>query len=276
MLSNINMTAVSEIWSVTKVEEKRLPPALEFLGKKALVTGGSKGIGRAVALALAARGADVMVVGRDQEDLRTVCEEIARLGRKALAACVDVSSREEVEHLVSRLIPEFGGVDIYVNNAGITVLKHLLETTPEEMDRVLDTNLKGAVYCLTGVARRMIEQARGGCIIIITSINALWPLASQAVYSATKAALEALVRCLAVDLAPAGIRVNSVAPGAIRTGMNKHFTPEVIERLNARIPLGRIGEPEDIGEVVAFLASDAARYLTGSTIVADGGYMLRK
>ncbi|NLG84291.1 MAG: SDR family oxidoreductase [Firmicutes bacterium] len=251
-------------------------PAPELLGKNALVTGGSKGIGRAVALALAARGADVMVVGRDREDLRSVCEEINRLGRQARAACVDVSSREEVERLVNELVPAFGGVDIYVNNAGIPVLKHLLETTPEEMDRVLDTNLKGAVYCLTGIARRMLEQGRGGCIIVVTSINALWPLPGQAVYSATKAALEALVRCLAVDLAPAGIRVNSVAPGAIRTAMNKHFTPEVIERLNARIPLGRIGEPEDIGEVGAFLASDAARYLTGSTIVVDGGYMLRK
>jgi NAD(P)-dependent dehydrogenase (short-subunit alcohol dehydrogenase family) len=121
----------------------------------------------------------------------------------------------------------------------------------------------------------MIKQGRGGSIVIVTSINAIAPLPGQAFYSCTKAALEALMRCLAADLAKEGIRVNSVAPGAIATDMNNHFTPEVVERLAAKIPAGRVGEPADIGDVVAFLSSDEARYITGSTIVADGGYLLR-
>ena len=121
----------------------------------------------------------------------------------------------------------------------------------------------------------MLSQGRAGNIVVITSIDALWPLPSQAIYTSTKTALEASVRCLAADLAPAGIRVDSVAPGAIHTDMNKHFSPEVMERLNAMIPLGRVGEPDDVGEVVAFPFSDAARYITGSTIVVDGGFLLR-
>lgn len=244
-------------------------------GKTAVVTGGSKGIGRDVALALARDGADVIVVSRHADEAGKVAAEIEALGRRALAAGVDVSMPEQVEALMTETVPRFGGVDIYVNNAGITTMKRLLDTTPDEIEAILATNLKGAMYCLRGAARRMIEQGRGGNIVIVTSINALWPLPTQAVYSSTKAALEVLVRCLAVDLAPAGIRVNSVAPGAIRTDMNRHFTPEVTARLAARIPLGRVGEPDDVGGVVRFLVSDAARYITGSTVVVDGGYMLR-
>ncbi|MGE5551351.1 MAG: SDR family NAD(P)-dependent oxidoreductase [Bacteroidota bacterium] len=252
-----------------------LPLTSSLAGKIALVTGGSKGIGRAVALALAGRGADVIVAARHNDALQRVAGEIETLGRRALAACVDVASREEVEALMTKVVPAFGGVDVFVNNAGITVFKHLLETTPEEAERILNTNLKGAINCITGAAGQMLRQGRGGSIVIMTSINALWPLPGQAFYSATKAALEALVRCLASDLASAGIRVNSVAPGAIDTDMNNHFTPEVVQRLSSRIPLGRVGVSEDIGEVVAFLASDAARYVTGTTMVVDGGYLLR-
>jgi NAD(P)-dependent dehydrogenase (short-subunit alcohol dehydrogenase family) len=244
-------------------------------GKIAAVTGGSKGIGRAAALALARQGADVMVISRKVEEGQKVAAEIQTLGCRSQAIGLDVKVRSKVDEVFSSIIPAFGGLDIFVNNAGITTMKRLLETSPEEIDRILDTNLKGAIHCLTNASRYMIRQGRGGNIILMTSINALWPLPSQAVYSATKAALEALMRCLASDLARSGIRVNSVAPGAIYTDMNSHFTPEVIEKLNAKIPLGRIGEPQDIGEVVSFLASDAARYITGATIVADGGYLLR-
>ncbi|MGE5597994.1 MAG: SDR family NAD(P)-dependent oxidoreductase [Bacteroidota bacterium] len=244
-------------------------------GKIAVVTGGSKGIGRDVALALAHEGADVIVVSRHLHEAETVAAEIEALGTRALAAAVNVADHEQVQALMAETVPAFGGIDIYVNNAGITVMKGLLDTSPAEIDAILNTNLKGAMYCLSGAARQMREQGRGGNIVIITSINALWPLSRQAVYSSTKAALEVLVRCLAVDLAPHGIRVNSVAPGAIKTDMNAHFTPEVIERMNARIPLGRVGEPADIGGVVSFLVSDAARYMTGSTLVVDGGFMLR-
>ena len=176
---------------------------------------------------------------------------------------------------MTSIVPEFVGVDIFVNNAGVTRRKHLLETTPEEIEEIINTNLKGAIYCLTGAAQQMLRQDRGGNIVIVTSINALNPLPSQAVYSSTKAALEALVRCLATDLASSNIRVNSVAPGAINTDMNKHFTPEILAKLESRIPLGRVGDSEDVGEVVSFLVSDSARYITGATIVVDGGFLLR-
>lgn len=257
------------------MNEASPPGAWSLQGKIAVVTGASKGIGRSVALALGRQGADVIVAARNGDQLQQVVREIEALGRRARAACVDVSSGAEVKDLMSAVVPEFGGVDIYVNNAGITAFKHLLETAPDEIQGIIDTNLKGAITCIAGAARQMLTQGRGGNIIVVTSINALWPLPSQALYSATKAALEALVRCLAADLASAGIRVNSVAPGAIETDMNRHFTPEIIQRLNARIPLGRVGQPADIGDVVGFLASDAARYITGATIVADGGYLLR-
>ena len=184
------------------------PDALSLEGKVAVVTGGSKGIGRSVALALAGRGADVIVAARHGQELRRVAGEVEGLGRRARAVCLDVGSRAEVDEFMSSAVPEFGGIDIYVNNAGVTVFKHLLETTPEEVERILDTNLKGAINGVTGAARQMIQQGRGGVIVFVTSINALWPLPKQAIYSASKAALEALVRCLAADLARDRIRVN--------------------------------------------------------------------
>ena len=244
-------------------------------GKIGVVTGGSKGIGRSIALSLARQGADLIVISRHLDEARLVAEEAEMLGVRALPVRVDVSDKHQVHDLMTSIVPEFGGVDIFVNNAGVTRRKHLLETTSEEIEEIIDINLKGAIYCLTGSARQMLLQNRGGNIVIVTSINALDPLPGQAVYSSTKAALEALVRCLAVDLASANIRVNSVAPGAISTDMNKHFTPEVLAKLESRIPLGRVGKPNDIGEVVSFLVSDSARYITGATIVVDGGFLLR-
>lgn len=201
--------------------------------------------------------------------------EIIKIGRRAEAVCVDVTSRKQIENFMQNIVPTFGGVDILVNNAGITVMKPMIDTLPDEIDRIIDTNMKGAIYILQNAAKLMVQQGRGGSIIVITSINAVAPLPSQAIYSSTKAALEALMRCLAVDVARYGIRANSVAPGAIATDMNSHFTPEVIKRVTAKIPLGKVGTADDIADVVTFLASDAARYITGSTIVADGGYLLR-
>lgn len=244
-------------------------------GKVAVVTGASKGIGRATALALAKQGADVVLAARNKIQLDEVAREIEKLGRRAETVCVDVTSKEQIDEMMENMVPAFGGVDIFVNNAGVTVMKRFIETQPEDIDNIFDTNLKGAIYFLQGAAKLMIKQGRGGSIVIVTSINAVAPLPSQAFYSSTKAALEALMRCLAADLARYHIRVNSVAPGAIATDMNSHFTPEVVERVAAKIPLGRVGESDEIGDVVAFLASDAARYITGATIIADGGYLLR-
>jgi len=244
-------------------------------GKIAVVTGASKGIGKGVALTLAGQGADVILAARNQSQLDEVASEIEGMGRRAKAVCVDVTSKEQIDDMMQKAVPEFGGVDIFVNNAGVTVMKRITDTSHEDINRIIDTNLKGAMFFLQNAGKLMTRQGRGGSIVIVTSINAIAPLPTQAVYSSTKAALEALMRCLAADVAKDGIRVNSVAPGAIYTDMNSHFTPEVVERVLTKIPLGRVGEAGEIADVVAFLASDAARYITGSTIVADGGYLLR-
>lgn len=244
-------------------------------GKIAVVTGASKGIGRGIAIALARQGADVVLAARNKSQLDEAAYEIEKIGRRAKAVCVDVTSKEQIDNMMQNIVAAFGGVDIFVNNAGITVMKRILDTLPEDIDSIFNTNLRGAIYFLQDAARQMIKQGKGGSIIIVTSINAIAPLPSQAFYSSTKAALEALMRCLASDLAKEGIRVNSVAPGAIATDMNNHFTPEAVERVSSKIPIGRIGEPAEIADVVTFLASDAARYITGTTIIADGGYLMR-
>lgn len=245
-------------------------------GKRAVVTGGSRGIGRGVALSLARQGADVLLVARDAGRMQEVEREIEQLGRRARSVQVDVRDHAAIDALMADAVEQFGGMDIFVSNAGVTSMTRLLDTPQEQVDRIIDTNLKGSIQFLQAAGRRMIQQGRGGAIVIVTSINALWPLPSQAVYSSTKAALEALMRCMASDLAKHGIRVNSVAPGAIRTDMNPHFTPEVEARVEKMIALRRVGTAEEIGDVVAFLASEAARYVTGSTIVADGGFLLRQ
>lgn len=245
-------------------------------GKKAVVTGGSRGIGRGIALSLARQGADVLLVARDQAQMEQVEREVRALGRQARSARVDVRDAAAIDALMEKEVEAFGGIDIFISNAGVTSMTRLLDTPQDQVDRIIDTNLKGSIHFLQAAAGRMVKQGRGGAIVIITSINALWPLPSQAVYSSTKAALEALMHCMASDLAKHGIRVNSVAPGAIRTDMNAHFTPEVEARVEKMIALRRIGTAEEIGDVVAFLASEAARYVTETTLVADGGYLLRQ
>ena len=243
--------------------------------KKAVVTGGSKGIGAAAAIALAREGADVLLVARDENGLKSVQSQIIKIGRRCEYIKMDIGNPAEVERFENSL-HDFGGVDLYINNAAFTIRKSIIKTSYEEMFSLYQTNFFGAILMTQAAARCMKAQNRGGAITFVTSINALSPLPNQGIYSCTKASLEAAVKSLAAELAPYNIRVNSVAPGAVLTDMNPGLIGERADNLAKTIPLGHIGTPEEIADVIVFLCSAQAQYITGSTIVAGGGFLLRK
>ena len=252
-------------------------------GGRALVTGASRGIGRGIALGLAAAGADVAVnyhvppsaeFGHDNaSDAAAVVAEIEAMGRRAVAVRADVSSAAEVTAMVDEVAAALGGLDILVNSAGICPFHDVL-TMPEELwDRVHSVNLKGAFLCSQAAARVMVAAGRGGRIISVSSISALVGGGTQAHYTPTKAGLHSLMQSMAIALGPHGITCNSVMPGAIATDINAEDWSDEDKRayLNGRIPLGRIGEPDDVAGPVVFLASAAARYVTGAGLLVDGG-----
>ena len=244
--------------------------------KTAIVTGGRRGIGRAIALALAKEGANVVVSDISQEDCQTVVTEIEGLGRKGLALKCNVTSRAEVEDMVRRTVAEFGKVDILVNNAGIISFKPFLELTDEDWDNTLNVNLKGQFICARTVAKEMAKN-KWGRIINIASISSggcgiAFPLIAH--YTASKGGVMALTEALAVELTPQGINVNAICPGAIDTDMVKAVKESgQLEQILLRIPKGRLGQPEDIANLAVFLASDESDYITGAAIVIDGGWL---
>lgn len=244
------------------------------MSRVALVTGGSRGIGRAVCRRLAETGAAVVVNYHHQaEAAQAVVEAIQAGGGQARASQADVSDPAQVESMVQQTLEHFGRIDILVNNAGINIRKSLLDTTDEEWAEVFRVNCAGPFYGTRAVARQMIAQGDGGRIINISSILALLGMEKRLAYSASKAALEAFTRCCAQELAPFRITVNAVAPGTTNTEINRAFlTPPIQKRLEQRISLGRIAEPEEIAAAVAFLASAEASYITGQVIRADGGW----
>jgi 3-oxoacyl-[acyl-carrier protein] reductase len=240
-------------------------------GKTALVTGGSRGIGRAIALRLAAEGADVALCARQVEAAQAVAAEVQALGVRALARPADVARAEEAGALVEAVLAEWDRLDVLVNNAGITRDNLLLRMSEEEWDAVLDTNLKGAFNCCKAAARAMV-RARGGRIINISSVVGLMGNAGQANYAASKAGLIGFTRSLARELASRNITANVVAPGLVpETGMTGGLDEKAREKLLAQVPLGRPGLPEDVAHAVAFLASDQAAYITGQVLCVDGG-----
>ncbi|MDR3247593.1 MAG: SDR family oxidoreductase [Treponema sp.] len=248
-------------------------------GKKAIVTGGNSGIGMGIAKSLASLGVDVTIIGRDPKSIEEVTKELVALGTKSKGYPVDLMKKEAIDAFFDKYYAENDGkLDILVANAGISVMKRALDTTSEEMDRLFNTNLKGTMFCCQRAAEAMKKQNSGN-IVITTSVNALYPLPPQAVYTSTKIAEEALMQCLAVDLAPFGIRVNTIAPGAIISNLGRdNPNPRKREgdwKKMPGLPLGRIGEPDDIGDVVACMVTDAFRYQTGSTVLVDGGLKLR-
>lgn len=239
-------------------------------GRVAIVTGGSRGIGRAVAASLAEDGASVVVSGRDPVRVEVEAKELEALGALVLAVQADVARREDVDRLVDRARERFGRIDILVNNAGITRDALLVRMKDDDWDAVLDVNLRGAFLMTRAVAKVMMRQ-KGGRIINIASTAGAMGNAGQANYSAAKAGLIGLTKAAARELAHWGILVNAVAPGLIDTDMTAGLPAEAREALLAQVPLKRIGVAREVAEVVRFLAGDGAGYVTGQVIHVNGG-----
>lgn len=243
-------------------------------GKIAIVTGagrGGRGIGRGIALALAQAGADIAITARTNiADAEAVAEAVRETGRTALAIQCDVSDAASVESLFATVKEQLGRVDILVNNAGITRDTLLLRMSEDDWDGVLDANLKGTFLCTRAAAKLMLKQ-RYGRIINITSVNGQVGSPGQANYSASKAGMIGFTKSVARELASRNITVNAVAPGFIDTQMTDFVSGDSREKLLEKIPLGRFGSAEDVGAAVAFLASEAASYITGQTLTVDGG-----
>ena len=239
----------------------------------AVVTGAGRGIGRAIALKFANEGADVAVVSRTQENSEKVAAEIRALGRKAWAHAVDVADTAAVNGAAEKILAEAGKVDILVNNAGVTRDGLLMRMSDADWDTVLNTNLKGAFLVTKAFSRAMIK-ARSGRIINISSVIGLIGNAGQCNYAASKAGLIGFTQSCAKELAGRGITVNAIAPGFIETDMTAELKPEMKEALLKQIPLGCLGQSEDIAGAALYLASPAARYVTGQVLTVDGGMVM--
>ena len=243
-------------------------------GKTALVTGAGRGIGRTIALRLAESGADVAVVDLNQESVAEVAAEIRNMGQRALELSGNVTVADEVNDFVKKAADELGRIDILVNNAGITRDTLLLRMKEEDWDAVLNVNLKGAFLCTKAVSRIMMKQ-RYGRIVSISSVIGLIGNAGQANYGASKAGIIGFSKSVARELGSRGITCNAVAPGFIETQMTDALPEDMKIELINQIPLGRIGNPQDVADAVLFLASDAASYITGQTIAVDGGMVMQ-
>lgn len=240
-------------------------------GRIALVTGAGRGIGRAIALTLAGYGADVAVnYSGSAAKAEETAAKIRALGRRAIAVQADISKQEDCERMFREVAEAFGGLDILVNNAGITRDNLAVRMSEAEFDQVIDTNLKGAFFCMK-LAGRLMMKKRYGRIVSISSISGVRGNAGQINYCAAKAGIIGMTKCLARELAARNITVNAVAPGYIDTEMTAALPDAVKEAALTQVPLGRMGQPGEIAEAVAFLASDRAAYITGQTIQMDGG-----
>ena len=247
---------------------------MRFEGKVALVTGASRGIGRAIALALAAEGADVAVnYAGSEAAAKEVAAEIEAMDRKAFVIQADIASTEASTAMVDAVVKEFGRIDVLVNNAGITRDGLLMRMKEEDWDAVITTNLKGVFNCTKAAIKYMMKQ-KSGNIVNISSIVGVMGNAGQANYCAAKAGVIGFTKATAKEVAARGIRVNAIAPGFIKTDMTSVLSEKVVEAMLAGIPLNRLGETEDIAKAVLFLASSDANYITGQTLHVDGGMVM--
>lgn len=244
----------------------------DLSGKVAIVTGGGKGIGRAIALGLGASGAKVVTAARTSQEIEAVAEEIRDKGGDAMAKMTDLTLTDQIDALVQFALDAYGRIDIVVNNAARSFLRPLLDLREDGFDKVFATNVK-APFLLSRAAAKVMMADGGGRIINVTTVGAERGGPMMGAYFSSKAALKMLTMCMAVEWAPMNILVNAVGPGMTKTqfSMPLWSNPEIERQLTARIPQARLGEPEDIVGAVLFLCSDAARYITGQTIYVDGG-----
>jgi NAD(P)-dependent dehydrogenase (short-subunit alcohol dehydrogenase family) len=256
--------------------KKEIVDLFDLSGQVAIVTGGAVNIGRGIVRKLSAAGADVVIsYNCSAEPAEDLAAELEAAGGKVLTTCANVRNPEQVRDMVDGAIEAFDRLDILVNNAGIFTVAPQTELTIEDWDAVVDTNLKGLFLCTRAAARHMIARGEGGSIINVASINGAHPgFGGTAHYDASKGGVIAYTRSLADELAPHGIRVNAVGPGLIDSPGLRAHAGDLAERVEKRMPLKRLGAPDDVGNAVLFLASRAADWITGQTLFVDGGYLL--
>jgi NAD(P)-dependent dehydrogenase (short-subunit alcohol dehydrogenase family) len=248
---------------------------MKLADRVAIVTGAGQGIGRAIALGLAAEGTHVVVADIQEDRAREVTAEVCAMGRQSLALRVDVSNVQELERMVARTVEAFDTLDILVNNAGIALPTPFLGTTEEDWDRIIDVNLKSAFFCTQIVARVMIEKGRGK-IVNLASTSAFVAGRQEVPYAISKAGIRMLTAAASAELAAHNVNVNAIAPGLIKTPLTEKYfpSPDALEaRVRTKVPMGRAGTPKDLVGAVVFLCSDEAEYITGHTLVVDGGWL---
>ncbi len=246
---------------------------MNFTNEVILVTGSTRGIGKEIAHAFAKAGAQVILTGRNQDSLQKCCDEFSREGLKATGFVCDVTNSQSVQETVNKILDKYNRIDILVNNAGITKDNLLLRMSENDWDEVIQINLRGVFNC-TKVVTKVMLKAKKGKIINITSIIGITGNAGQANYAASKAGIIGFTKSMAKELGSRSINVNAIAPGYIETDMTTQLSEQVRTEISNRIPLGRLGKPSDVAGVCLFLASTDANYITGQTIIVDGGMVI--